>query len=225
MNTKFELDEDFEWFLDKFGAPTNTKKINDDIFNKYKDKLPSRLLDYWREYGFCGFMDGLFWIVNPDDYEDALETWLGDTEIVEQDAYYVIGRSAFGELYVWGEKTGYKYDITPLRAWVIEKEGDEEQILNNQTNSALEFFFGATSPEDVDSEDGNSEPLFEQCKIMHDSLAYDEMYAFEPALFLGGESTLENTTKVNIFAHLSMLASFGQKELLDKDGLIQKAFG
>ena len=29
-------------------------------------------MTYWRQYGFCGFADGLFWITNPDDYEDIL---------------------------------------------------------------------------------------------------------------------------------------------------------
>lgn len=224
MSTSFELDDDFEWFLEKLGQPTSNIPVTEDILNKFRGKLPKRLLEYWQEFGFCGFMDGLFWIVNPDDYEDALEAWLGDTELVEQDGYYVIARSAFGDLFLWGEKSGYKYELTSSLAWIVEQDGDAEQISKNKEDDALEFFFGALSPEEIDIDDSNNKPLFKQCKLMHKPLAYDEMYGFEPTLFLGGEPMLENTAKVNIFAHLSMLASFGQKELLDKDSLIQKAF-
>ncbi|MDP2566745.1 GAD-like domain-containing protein [Pseudoalteromonas marina] len=224
MNTKFELDEDFEWFLEQFGYPTFSQGVTNKTIKKFQGKLPDRLLTYWQEYGFCGFMDGLFWIVNPDDYEDVLEAWLGDTEIVEQDAYYVIARSAFGELYLWGANNGFKYIIDTNNGWVIEKKGDKKNIAKGNIDDAIQLFFYLKRPESIDIEDSEDKPLFNRCKVMHKPLAYDEMYAFEPTLFLGGEPKLESTTKVNIFAHLSMLASFDQKELLDKDGLIQKAF-
>jgi hypothetical protein len=225
MANNFEIDEELECFIDEFEVPSIINEVPEFIINKFHSVLPIRLIEYWQEYGFSGFKDGLFWLVNPDDYEDVLEAWLGDTKIIEQDAYYVIARSAFGELYLWGQKTGFKYKVTPHQAWVIEKCGDEKEILNGEDEDALMFFFGCQLAKQVDIEDSEDKPLFEQCKIMHKPLAYDEMYAFEPALFLGGKPKLENTAKVNIFAHLSMLASFGQKELLDKDGLIQKAFG
>ncbi len=225
MVDEFRLDEDFEWFLEQFGIPTSNQTVTTDIINKYRGKLPSRLLEYWQEYGFCGFMDGLFWIVNPDDFEDTLDAWIGNTEIVEKDAYYVIARSAFGELYVWGKEHGFKYLIDPNQGWLIEKKGNKQDINQGNENDAIQLFFYLKRPKSFNLEDINDEPLFEQCKILHKPLAYDEMYAFEPALFLGGEPTLENIAKVNIFAHLSMLASFGQKELVDQDGLIQKAFG
>ncbi len=225
MNKEFELDEHFECFLDEFEAPLTINQVSGITINKFQDKLPLRLLQYWQEYGFSGFSDGLFWLVNPDDYEDVLEAWLGDTEIVEQDAYHVIARSSFGELYLWGEKSGFKYTLNPLRGWVIEQDGEEEEIASGNDEHGIKMFFYTLAPNYIDIEDSENKPLFNQCKTMHKLLSYDEMYSFEPALFLGGEPKLENTTKVNIFAHLLMLASFGQKELLDKDGLIQKAFG
>ena len=112
MKSEFELDTHFKWFLDKFGEPTTSTPVTNEALQKFKRRLPSRLLEYWQEYGFCGFMDGFFWIVDPDDYEDVLDAWIDDTFIVETDSFYVIGRNAFGDLYLWGEKTGYKYKIS-----------------------------------------------------------------------------------------------------------------
>jgi hypothetical protein len=70
----------------------------------YKGKLPDVLLGYWQEYGFCRFNGGLMFIVNPEDYEPALEEWIGDTPIAKQDDYHVVTRTAFGELELWGQK-------------------------------------------------------------------------------------------------------------------------
>jgi hypothetical protein len=69
---------------------------------RYRGKLPDQLLAYWEENGWCGYADGLFWTVNPQDYEAALEAWIGDTPLMEEDSYYVIARSAFGDLYLFG---------------------------------------------------------------------------------------------------------------------------
>lgn len=225
MEKIFQLDKHFEFFLAKLGMPQKVSPAPDETIRKYQGKLPTRLLEYWQEYGFSGFQDGLFWMVNPNDYEDVLEAWIGDTEIVEKDAYYVIARNAFGDLYLWGENTGFKYEINSCNGWIIEKKGDEQDISKGDDLRAIKMFFYLQRQESLDIDDSDNKPLFEQCKLMHKPLAYDEMYAFEPAFFLGGEAKLENTTKVNIFAHLTMLASFGHKEILDKDGLIQKAFG
>ncbi|KLU98494.1 glutamyl-tRNA amidotransferase, partial [Photobacterium aquae] len=55
MPYKFELDEDFEYFLQKFGYPFATVDCRPEIVEKFRGKLPDRLLEYWQEYGFCGF--------------------------------------------------------------------------------------------------------------------------------------------------------------------------
>lgn len=70
---------------------------------RYKNKLPEQLLKYWEDFGWCGYAEGLFWTVNPQDYESLLNTWLAGTEAFKRDNYYVIARSAFGNC-IFGEK-------------------------------------------------------------------------------------------------------------------------
>lgn len=108
----FIIDEGFDYFLEKFEQPDWQKSVDQATLNYYQGKLPNRLLFYWQQFGFCRFKQGLFWIVNPADYEDELALWLGE-DISKQDSYYVIARSGFGELYVWGEKTGFAFEIPP----------------------------------------------------------------------------------------------------------------
>ncbi len=170
-------------------------------------------------------MNGLFWIVNPADYASALDVWIHETQVAEEDTFYVIARTAFGELYLWGEKTGARYEISPTLAWIVQKDGNQNDILAGHTQRSLQAFFAIFSPEDMDEMDDHEKPLFDACIKKFGPVEYDEVLAFEPALFLGGENRLENINKVNIFVHLDILASFGERTILDKGGLMQKAFG
>ena len=100
------LDENFEYFIEKFGQPTSQRFPTISEVEKYRGILPDRLLEYWQEIGFSGYLDGLFWIVNPADYDDVLERFLESTDFPELDTYHVIARDAWGSLHLWGEKTG-----------------------------------------------------------------------------------------------------------------------
>ncbi len=68
-------DKYFNKFLEEkgFGLAFDCQPVTEKALEKYKHKLPCRLLSYWREFGFCGFGEGLFWTVKPEDYEEILE--------------------------------------------------------------------------------------------------------------------------------------------------------
>lgn len=99
----------------------------------YRAKVPDRLLEYWQAYGFAGYGGGLFWMTDPDDYSEVLNAWLYATEFYGTDNYYVIDRSAFGDLTLWGTKTGPSLTIDcpwtmifpdDNAAWMSEGKGD-----------------------------------------------------------------------------------------------------
>jgi hypothetical protein len=100
------MDDDFEFFLAQMGPAIERRRVSEASMARFRGKLPEQLLAYWEQYGWCGYADGLFWTVDPQEYEPVLEAWIGDTPFMEKDAYHVIARSAFGKLYFWGEHTG-----------------------------------------------------------------------------------------------------------------------
>src|SRR5450631_862457 len=108
------MDKNFKYFLKKMGPAFDSQQVPMASIDLYRGKLPDQLLKYWHEYGWCGYADGLFWTVNPEEYEPALDAWIGDTRFMEQDAYHVIARGAFGDLYLWGEKTGFTLEVCPV---------------------------------------------------------------------------------------------------------------
>ena len=100
------MDEVFSIFLETFGGPVDRQEVPASSIERYRGKLPSQLLEYWGEHGWCGYGDGIFWIVNPQEYEGVVASWIEGTKFEQRDTYHLIARSAFGDLYLWGEKNG-----------------------------------------------------------------------------------------------------------------------
>jgi hypothetical protein len=53
-------DEDFDYFISKFGEATNRVAVPTEAIEKWRNKLPDQLLTYWQEEGWGGYANGLF---------------------------------------------------------------------------------------------------------------------------------------------------------------------
>jgi len=192
------VDENYAFFIKQFGPPTIRQDVPKSSIAFFQDKLPEQMIEYWRQYGWCGYMNGLFWTVNPQDYEAVLSNWLNDTKFSCEDTYHVIARGAFGELYVWGEQGGYSMTITASMA----RYYTAESILSgSELNRGVRVFFSSLEPEENDVDD-----LFQSALESLGELSFNEMYGFVPALPLGGSITLKNLQIVKAVEHLEFLS-------------------
>jgi hypothetical protein len=198
-------DEDFAEFINEFGEATHHQDVPNQSIHKWRGKLPEQLLEYWQQEGWNGYADGLFWTVNPDDFEDLADEWLADTPLEQLDSFHIIGRSAFGELYACGQRCGPKLKIlAPVNALIAlakELQPKDADTLNFQTRG----FFGGRMLSDGDLKDESGKPLFARALEKLGPLEPDEMYGFEPAIVTGGKMVLENLRKVKLDQHLSIL--------------------
>jgi hypothetical protein len=192
------MDEVFSIFLETFGGPVDRQEVPASSIERYRGKLPSQLLEYWGEHGWCGYGDGIFWIVNPQEYEGVVASWIEGTKFEESDTYHLIARSAFGDLYLWGEKTGFSLKITSCssRCFVHDFE-----ITSDEMDRELQNFLLSTEVEYNDFDD-----LFKPAKKKLGTLRHDEMYGFVPALMFGGPDTLAHLEKVKAVEHLTLLS-------------------
>jgi hypothetical protein len=192
------MDEVFSIFLETFGGPVDRQEVPASSIERYRGKLPSQLLEYWGEHGWCGYGDGIFWIVNPQEYEGVVASWIEGTKFEQRDTYHLIARSAFGDLYLWGERTGFSLKITSCtsRCFVHDFE-----ITSDEMDRELQNFLLSTEVEYNDFDD-----LFKPAKKKLGTLRHDEMYGFVPALMFGGPDTLDHLEKVKAVEHLTLLS-------------------
>ncbi|MFK3725624.1 GAD-like domain-containing protein [Pseudomonas monteilii] len=198
------MDEAISLFIEEMGNPTSHKSVPSTAIEHYRTKLPGRLLNYWEDYGWSAHAGGIFWIVNPAEYEGVVRSWLEGTAFEARDIYHVIARTAFGCLYLWGEKTGYSLDIhASLSRYSAHELGTTEDSLNRQ--SQVLFMHPSIESSDFLG-------LFSRARKKLGPLKSDEMYGFVPALMLGGSEALENLEKVNIIEHLTFLSQLSPLE-------------
>lgn len=108
------MDEAISLFIEEMGNPTSHESVPSTAIEHYRTKLPGRLLNYWEDYGWSAHAGGIFWIVNPAEYEGVVRSWLEGTAFEARDIYHVIARTAFGCLYLWGKKPVTRWISTPL---------------------------------------------------------------------------------------------------------------
>ncbi|WP_312387822.1 GAD-like domain-containing protein [Pseudomonas sp.] len=190
--------------IDNLGEATSRREVPAASIDKYQSKLPPALLGYWREEGWCSYADGLFWIVDPDAYKATLDMWLQGSGLTEIDNYHVIARDAFGSLYAWGERYQRKITVSSLAGGIVALKNQLRKS-NPQPDRSLGIFLGSTSRDSLDFDDNQGRPLFQRALAKLGPVAEDEMYAFEPALCIGGKADLEHMVKLNLEVHLMIL--------------------
>ena len=210
-------------FFSKLGEPTTFTPATTKAIDKYRDKLPNQLLEYWNILGFSGFSNGLFWLTNPAEYEQILDRFLEDTPFEDVDIFHVIARNAWGELQVYGEKTGRSIEISPHLNSIRTKKGNENDILAGNEKEVIEMFFAFQKPRFLDTKDEQGKPMFKNALSAHGALNSDEVYGFTPLLFAGGEKKVSNIQKSNIFAHLNLIADMGDMEIIDMASMVDSA--
>ncbi|MFY0573878.1 GAD-like domain-containing protein [Cystobacter fuscus] len=134
-------DEDFEIFVENFGEATHREAVPELSFEKFRGVLPQQLLSYWKEEGWCGYAKGLVWTVNPEKYSGLVKLWLADTPYEKLDAFHVIARSAFGDLYAWGERTNRYVVIGCPENALIVMDKEFRKVQKNQTGHSRVLLF------------------------------------------------------------------------------------
>lgn len=209
------MNQYFEGFLEAFSPQLSPIKIETVLLEEYKNVLPQAMLDFWSEVGWSGYANGMMWSTDPEEFKPAVAAWLDGSNLLSQDKYTVIARSAFGKLFVLGGgTTGLTIIINPLISSLTTLEPTLEA---EESDSAISAFFLSKDKEDFDFDDQKDKPIFARALKKLGPLKSDEMYAFEPALSIGGTAKIENLVKVKMIEHLVLLSQFGTAEFTHID--------
>ena len=210
------VDEYFNKFLTEkaFAPAIDYQPTNSSTLERYKEKLPDRLLQYWQEYGFCGYAEGLFWVVNPAEYEDILEKWMKGSPRWEREKFYVIARTAFGALYVINTDSLKTTIINPHLCSILPGNPANKELTEEEKARHIGVFFQLKRKESLDFLDQKNKPLFQRTLEKLGPIQHDEMYTFVPALASGGIADIKNIKIVKIHEQLAMLAELDTPVIL-----------
>lgn len=149
------------------------------------------LYDLWEICGLSSFNKGLFSFVNPIEYTPVAQKF----NTVTQEAL-VFAKTCMGGLFI--------LDYLPNGKTILYLNVHKNEIKVVSTD--FDVFIGHSI---------NIEPFWTkdcygkfELKVIDKfgPLEYDECYAFEPALALGGSESIKNIKKVKVKEHLEILA-------------------
>ena len=192
------MDKHFLYFLTKMGSSFGRREVPPSSIDKYTNVLPKKLLEYWSEHGWAGYGKGIFWTVNPAEYNAVIHPWLEASGFPDAYDYHVIARGAFGNFYLWKQHTGNMLDINIRYARYLMSS---QRFSSEDLDKEIKIFFSSMNPEN-----NNFDDLFDQAFQKLGPLQPDEMYGFVPAIALGGPGTLNTLQKVKIIEHLTFLS-------------------
>ncbi len=184
----------FDKFIEKYPNPITINCPTNDDIETYKDKLPSKLIDFWQEYGYGIYMEGYLKIVHPEEYHDVFKetyTYYKKTEIP-------FAVTALGDLFVWAGDAvrliNYRHGVSSIvSSSKIERLFESRLLSDNYLSKYFKWDHYKPAQEKLGT------------------LDYDECYGYEPVLALGGFEKVENLTKVKIREHLLLIHELAGK--------------
>jgi hypothetical protein len=197
-----------EEFRASFGVGKQYRAFTSSDRQRLASTVPTYLLDLWEVDGWASYRDGLLWFVDPDDYAPVLALWNISQGTPSLTLPLVVARTGFGNLYYLethiapnGSKVQEINELDPHISKYLGVGPFAEKFLTRSL-AKLDYFRNVLM-----------EPEVQQATNAVGALEWNEMYAYEPALSLGGSGRAETVRRVNIFAHHAMLSQMQQMTL------------
>lgn len=97
------MDKVLASLIENFGPPIDRREVPGSTIERYRDKLPPKLLEYWSEHGWGGYGEGILWLVNPQEYDAVVSCWIAGTALASHDSYHWL-QEVPSETCTFGEK-------------------------------------------------------------------------------------------------------------------------
>lgn len=165
------------------------ERVPQEIIDRYKDKVPEQMVEFWKTYGFGSFQRGYLKSINPDEWIDVLQ------EISNHFRDGVpLFATAMGDFIVWDGKSVQDFKVCY----------DDIDIIS----SGMKFFFGDLYDEDdyTMKNDFKWDPYIEALE-KYGSVSYNECFGYTPLLALGGSEKVENLEKVKLREYILLNVS------------------
>lgn len=177
-----------EKFIKIFEPDNNLIKPSKKIIDLYKDKLPKEIIDLWK-YGFGNYGYGIIKVIDPSKYIVYLKLKIG----IDSDAIpFLI--DAFGNIFYYLDNNVYVFNTEFNFIDVCASSFDD--FMNNRIVS--DEFISMFLKKDVFND------LLTRNKI----ISNDEIYIYNPPLFIGGPQITSNIIIKNVFKYYDFIFPF-----------------
>lgn len=184
---------DFEDFVSLLKPVETYSNCNPELIKNYADILPEILINSWVNYGFQKFSKGFLWTVDPDKYRYLPELFIHNFKSLDS---HVIFRTAFGDFIFYHQENLYSYSVVTSLSLKLGSSIETLMNFNFAWKESLNNMYFLN--------------IYKKALKKIGPIAEDEIYAYIPALQIGGEMDIKNLQKQNMKSYLIMIANFTQ---------------
>ncbi|MDO5287204.1 MAG: GAD-like domain-containing protein [Actinomycetia bacterium] len=200
-------DKDWAYIQEVLGEPTATKPVPPERYDQYAHTFSPLLFRFWQTYGFAGFHDGRAWLCDPAEWQPAVDAWTANLDLVMgTDTWHAIVRTAFGKVYLWGERTGQSLMINPVHGQIYPTAASAQYMSTERGRDILVETTITDTAERADLLGSDEKHLFARALKKHGPVGPDTMYTFVPAYHLGGPLTVDHIEIADATGHVALLA-------------------
>ena len=210
------IDEYLSEIHNGVGDPIATKPVPPERYEQFAGIFPPLLLRLWREYGFAGFCDGRGWLCDPVEWQPAVDAWtdgLIPHLAMGPDTWHAITRTAFGELSLWGERTGRSLAINPVLGNIYPM-ADSAQRMSTENDRNLQIYAVVLEFPDEDLLGYDDKEMFDQALKAHGPVGPDTMYTFVPTYHFGGSLKVTDIEIADAITHVVLLSDIAPHTLM-----------
>jgi hypothetical protein len=189
----------YKKFIELYKPQNNLIKPAQETLDLYKNILPAALLDFWKEFGFGNYADGIVKIIDPSDYMPVVRMWLGLDE--DEDSRIPIMITGFGDIFYYRKLTETEEDVSFLDIHYRKIEVCAWNL--------TQFFEEYITDKNISGELLRTS-LFDKSLEKMGQLKYEEIFYFKPALALGGGEEIKYIDKGIADVHQTLLFEIGQ---------------
>jgi hypothetical protein len=177
----------FDDFKAKFQPILVSRQADPRVVRDHAARLPTDLLNAWTDLGWGGFGNGKLWLTDPAELEFALDLFLQEPE-----GAIAFARTGFGNVYYLRGNDVKLIDV---------HYGKQYEVVN------IEGFFSSYVLSEEASYDDMMADLYDEAVLRLGAPSPNEMFAFVPALALGGgEPSIDLVQRMAWREHLAILA-------------------
>lgn len=163
--------------------------VEKDVIEKYKNYVSDEIIELWKEYGYGHFYNGFMKIINPDEYQELFDSIYDNID--HEIPVFITGMA---DILAYNKITGdFLLYISRYGTVTFLPDGFEGIYDEFEDDFLLE-------------EDFKFLP-FKEAIEKYGIPQYDECFGYTPLLSLGGYEDISHLEKVDLMAHLQIIAT------------------
>lgn len=186
--------------LDRYPVTDRVVTMSEVHLQRFDGVVPEFLIRIWRRFGFAGLFDGAIWFTDPLEWADVAAEMLRGVTVPGWPAGSLVlplARSAFGEFWFYSPGNSGWLGVHPGTGHM---NADGTAKYDGEPDADIMSWFNR-----INDYPSLIEPEFTLLDEVCGTLAYDECYAYTPALTAGGKARDTHASLVLMRDHLHLL--------------------